>query len=46
MMNEYQLAVVKKYDLISDYIQIFCNDRRNTFDFACRKWYLNNNSER
>ena len=21
-----------------DYIQTFCNDRRNPFDFACRQW--------
>ena len=42
MVNKNQLAVVKEYDLISDYIQTFCNDRRNPFDFACRKWYLNN----
>ena len=26
-----------------DYIQTFCNDRRNTFHFACRQWYLYNN---
>ena len=23
-----------------DYIQTHCNDRRNTFQFACRQWYL------
>ena len=22
-----------------DYTQTFCNDRRNPFHFACRKWY-------
>ena len=22
-----------------DYIQTFCNDRRNLFLFACRQWY-------
>ena len=22
-----------------DYIQTLCNDRRNTFHFACRQWY-------
>ena len=27
-----------------DLIQIFCNDRRNTFHFACRRWYLYINS--
>ena len=26
-----------------DYIQTFCNDRRNPFHFACRQGYLNNN---
>ena len=26
-----------------DYIQTFWNDRRNTFDFACRQWYSYNN---
>ena len=27
-----------------DSIQTFCNDRRNTFHFACRQWYSYNNS--
>ena len=22
-----------------DYIQTHCNDRRNTFHFACRQWF-------
>ena len=26
-----------------DYIQTFCNDRRNSFHFACRQWYSYNN---
>ena len=26
-----------------DYIQTFCNDRRNLFHFACRQWYSYNN---
>ena len=26
-----------------DYIQTFCNDRRNTFHFACRHWFSYNN---
>ena len=26
-----------------DYIQTHCNDRRNTFLFACRQWYSYNN---
>ena len=28
-----------------DYIQIHCNDRRNTFHFACRQWYSYNNPQ-
>ena len=27
------------------YIQTFCNDRRNPFHFACRKWCLYNNPQ-
>ena len=27
------------------YIQIFCNDRRNTLHFACRQWYSYNNPQ-
>ena len=26
-----------------DYILSHCNDRRNTFHFACRQWYSYNN---
>ena len=26
-----------------DYIQTHCDDRRNTFPFACRQWYSYNN---
>ena len=26
-----------------DYIQTHCNDRRNSFHFACRQWYSYNN---
>ena len=26
-----------------DYIQTHCNNRRNTFHFACRQWYSYNN---
>ena len=25
-----------------EYVQTFCNDRRNAFDFACRQWYAYN----
>ena len=28
-----------------DYIQTFCNDRRNPFQFACRQWYSYNNPQ-
>ena len=28
-----------------DYIQIFCNDRRNTFHFACHQWYSYNDPQ-
>ena len=27
-----------------DYIQTYCNDRRNPFHFAGRQWYSYNNS--
>ena len=26
-----------------DYIQTYCNNRRNTFHFACRQWFSYNN---
>ena len=26
-----------------DYFQTHCNDRRNTFHFACRQWFSYNN---
>ena len=28
-----------------DYIHTHCNDRRNTFHFACRQWYSYNNPQ-
>ena len=28
-----------------EYIQTFCNDRRNTFHFACRQWFSYNNPQ-
>ena len=28
-----------------DYIRTHCNDRRNTFRFACRQWFLYNNPQ-
>ena len=33
----------KKISHNRDYIQTHCNDRRNTFHFACRQWYSYNN---
>ena len=27
-----------------EYIQTFCKDKRNPFLFACRQWYLYNNT--
>ena len=29
-----------KTSINREYIQTFCNDRRNPFHFACRQWYL------
>ena len=34
----------KKLAQNRDYIQTHCNDRGNTFHFACRQWYSYNNS--
>ena len=28
-----------------DFMQTCCNDRRNTFHFASRQWYLYNNPQ-
>ena len=28
-----------------DYIQTHCNNRRNSFHFACRQWYSYNNPQ-
>ena len=28
-----------------DFIQIFCNDRRNPFHFASQQWYSYNNPQ-
>ena len=33
----------KKLAQNRDYIQTHCNNRRNTFHFACRQWYSYNN---
>ena len=32
----------RKLSQNKEYIQTFCNDRRNPFHFACRKWYIYN----
>ena len=29
----------RKFSQNIDYIQTYCNDRRNPFHFACRQWY-------
>ena len=28
-----------------EFIQTFCNDRRNPFHYACRQWYSYNNPQ-
>ena len=28
-----------------NYIQTYCNDRRNSFHFACRQWFSYNNPQ-
>ena len=35
----------KKLSQNRDYIQTYCNDRRNPFQFACRQWFLYNNPQ-
>ena len=35
----------KKISQNPDYVQTHCNDRRNPFHFACRKWCLYNNPQ-
>ena len=37
--------VFRKLAQNRDYIQTFCNGRRNLFHFACRQWYLYNNPQ-
>ena len=32
----------RKFSENRDYFQIFCNNRRNLFRFACRQWSLYN----
>ena len=35
----------KRISQNKEYIENFCNDLNNRFDFACRKWYLYNNPQ-
>ena len=35
----------KKLSQNRDYIQTYCNNRRNPFHFACCQWYSNNNPQ-
>ena len=43
--NEFLIKVKCLYKLSHDheYFQTHCNNRRNTFHFACRQWYSYNN---
>ena len=39
---KYAFEFITNLTIISqnrDYIQTHCNDRRNTFHFACHRWY-------
>ena len=36
---------IRRISQNGDYIQTFCNDKRNPFHFECRQWYLNNNPQ-
>ena len=35
----------KKLSQNCDFLQTFCNDRRNPIHFACRQWYSYNNPQ-
>ena len=35
----------KKISQNHDYVQTQCNDLKNLFHFACRKWFLYNNPQ-
>ena len=37
--------ILLKISQNKEFIQTFCNDRRNPFPFACRKWNLYNNPQ-
>ena len=41
-----QRQFFRKLSQNRDYIQTFCNDRRNPFQFACRQWYSYNNLQK
>ena len=38
-------SLFRKLQQNRDYIQTFCNDRRNPFHFACRQWYSYKNPQ-
>ena len=40
-----QRLFFKKISQNPEYIQTFCNDRRNSFHFACRQLYFYNNPQ-
>ena len=42
-INKLTIKIFLKLLKNRDYIQTHCNDRRNTFHFACRQWYSYNN---
>ena len=41
-MNRQFLKIVSQNP---ENVQPTCNDSKNPFDFACRKWYLYNNTQ-
>ena len=40
-----QRLFLKRIAKNRDYIQTFCNHRKNTFHVACGQWYLYNNPQ-
>ena len=36
---------IEKISQIPEHVQTHCNDRNNSYRFACRKWYLYNNPQ-
>ena len=41
MHRQFFIKISKNHN----YIETFCNDRRNTFHFACRQWFSYNNPQ-